>query len=324
MEDRRALYNSLRMNWLNDSNISVEPWQVEDYRNLTSETIFDRLKLQDIYLDKVSLMALAEQHETPEDLTDYLLSDLDADVMTQDQVYLLVFELWRRFLPEKPCLSVFCDELDHQIYLYDSGKIEHIESLQDSLANLAIVLDENTDQGNEPALIFETICSGCANDLESFLYDFIAEQLEENNQSYASELLDDFEEYVKDPKWFNFLRARLLSADDSAGSNALIRKLIQEDTTPDLEFFLEVLAFMVQMGQEEDFLRLVKRTVPLLECEEDFQDLLTICADFYHRLDHDEVESAIQNILKKRSQNPSETIMDFRDPDIDTLFKVMA
>ena len=248
-EDRRALYNSLRMNWLYDSNISVEPWQVEDYRSLTSEAIFNRLKLQDIYLDKTSLMALADQYDTPEDLTEHLLTDLDASIMTQDQVYLLVFELWRRFFPEKPCVSIFCDELDYQIYLYDSGKIENAESIQDALANLAVVLDENADQGNEPEVVFETICAGCANDVESFLYDFISEQIEEHNHPYASELLDDFSDYVREPKWFDFLRARLLSETDPVGANALLRDLIKEmRNEPDLEFFMEVLLSWFKVG----------------------------------------------------------------------------
>ena len=32
--ERRALYNSLRMHWLLDPNMAVEPWQVEDYRSM--------------------------------------------------------------------------------------------------------------------------------------------------------------------------------------------------------------------------------------------------------------------------------------------------
>ncbi len=47
---------------------------------------------------------------------------------------------------ERLCLSVFCDELDHQINLYDSGEIERPEAIPDVLANLQEVLDENTDR----------------------------------------------------------------------------------------------------------------------------------------------------------------------------------
>jgi|694.fasta_scaffold05433_2 hypothetical protein len=322
--DRRALYNSLRMNWLLDTNLSVEPWQVEDYRTLSQEEIFARLNLHDLSLDKTSFLALSDQFDNPEDLTGHLLVDRDDDAVTQDQVYLLVFELWRRLLPEKPCISIFCDELDHQIFMYDSGRIENTESIQDAIANLAVVLDENADQGNEPEVVFETICAGCANDLESFLYDFISEQIEEGNHTYATELLDDFSDYVQDVKWFEFLRAKLVGAHDEEGANQLVHEMIHDVTSePDFEYYIEVLAYMVQAGQEADFLYLVRKTVPLLECEEDFQDLLTICADFYHRLDQEGVEAAIQAILQKRAKNSFETVIDFKDPDIAELFKVM-
>ena len=58
-----------------------------------------------------------------------------------------------------------------------------------------------------------------------------------------------------------------------------------------------MLAFLVQGGDEKIFIGVVRQTIPLLQSEEDFQDLLTICADFYHLLDHEMIEKKIQNIL---------------------------
>src|SRR5438128_2674617 len=113
--ERRALYNSLRLNWLQDPAISVEPWQVEDYRSFSIEKIFEQLKQKNIHLNKASFVALAENADTPEDLTDDLLADSDLDAAAQDYIYLHIFELWRTLIPEKTCLSIFCDELDHQI-----------------------------------------------------------------------------------------------------------------------------------------------------------------------------------------------------------------
>ena len=93
---------------------------------------------------------------------------------------------------------------------------------------------------------------------------------------------------------------------------------------PDLEFNLELLAFLVQGGDEKVFIGLVRQTIPLLQSEEDFQDLLTICADFYHLLDHELVEQKIQDILKKRSRIPFEKTIDLKDPDFMELFKAMV
>lgn len=322
--ERRALYNSLRMNWLHDSALKVEPWQVEDYRSLRLDTLFDKLKQKEIFLDRISLLALAENVDTPEELTDDLLADYELDAASQDQVYLVIFELWRRLIPEKPALSIFCDELDHQIHLYDKGESQNPEAIQDALANLQVILDENTDVGVSPLEVFESVGAGCANDVESFLYDFIAEQIDHNNYSYAAELLDGFRNYVRDTRWFEFLNTRLVAVSDPEQANLLIRKLVREAAKePDLEFNLEILAFMVQAGEHDIFVNLVKQTLGLLELEEDFHDLLNTCADYYRRLDHDHEEHAIHLILNSRSKIPLEGILAPNDPHISQLVKIL-
>ena len=41
------------------------------------------------------------------------------------------------------------------------------------------------DEGLPPEQAFQLISPYCANDIETFLYDFIAEQIDEDNESYA-------------------------------------------------------------------------------------------------------------------------------------------
>lgn len=299
--ERRALYNLLRMNWLQDPSMEVEPWQIEDYREMSFKALFDRLKDKNIRLDRSNFLSLAESYDTPEDLSEEFLDD--ADPTTQDQIYLLIFELWRRLITEKPSLSIFCDELDHQIHLYDSSPNPNTEAIQDIIANFQVILDENADQGGNPQEIFTSICAGCANDIDSFLYDFIAEQIDNHNDSYAMELLDGFSKYVTDAKWFEFLRARLMASTDLEGANRYLRQILQNySQADDLEFNLEVLSFLVAGGEQELFVNLAKKTANLVAEEDDFQDLLLICADYYHRLDEDHKEQAIQEILKERSK----------------------
>lgn len=323
--ERKALYNSLRMNWIMNPNMPVEPWQVEDYRNISLDEIFDRLKLQEIELDKINFLALADEYDTPESLLDHLLEEEDLDQRSHDQIYLLIFELWRRLVPEKPTLTIFCDELDYQIQQYDHGEAKDLEAIQDALANLKVVLDENVDQGGEPGEVFEQICSGCANDIESFLYDYISEQIDEHNYSYSSDLLDAFEDYVQDIKWFEFLRLRQVSATDPEGANNLLRGVLLDNAKhPDLVYSLEILSFLVQGGDEKVFTTLLKQTVSLLETEEDFQDLLAICIDFYHLLDLDSVENQIQQIAKSCSKIPLERQIERDDPRFAQLFKAIG
>lgn len=321
--ERRALYNSLRMNWLLEPSIKVESWQVEDYRSMPVTAIFQRLKDKGYVLDKPSYLGLAEAVDTPEELTDDLLADSTLSNSESDQIYLLIFELWRRLLPEKPCLSVFCDELDHIIYAFDTGMIDKTETIQDAIANLEVILSENADRGVDPVDVFESVTSNCANDVENFLYDFIAEQIDNDNNSYASELLDGFTEYVNDVKWFDFLKARLMATNDPAGSDKLIRQLVQESAKhPDLEFNFAILSFLVHGGERSLFAFLVKKTAELLNKEEDFQDLLELCADYYRCLDQDQEEQAILAILKGRPKGNLEALIKKTDPQVSQLIKI--
>lgn len=322
--ERRAFYNLLRMNSLLDPTLAVEPWQVEDYRLLPTEELFARLQPFHIDMGKPYFLALAEEFNTPEELCDSLTAENQEDIATQDQIYLIIFELWRRLLPQVPALSVFCDELDHQIYLYDSGLADSVEPLQDALARLRDILEENVDLGAEQSEAFECLCAGCANELESFLYDFIAEQIDNEGHSYAQELLDSFTGYVKDPKWFEFLKVRLLSATYGESADEPLRRLIHEAVAePDLEFNFEVLSFLVEEGEHDVFTNLVKQSLLLLEREEEFQELLSICADYFQRLDQDEQEQAIQAILEERCIRPAYDPIEQRDPGLASLVKIL-
>jgi hypothetical protein len=321
---RRALFNSLRMNWLSDPSAKVEQWQVEDYRSLLLTELYTRLRHFDLDFDRTSFTAMAGDVDSPEELCDGLIGDANLLPVEEDQVYLLVFELWRRFITEKPCLSVFCDELDHQMFAYDQGNVVKEEEIQDAIANLEVVLDENTDEGADPAVVFESIANCCANDLETFLYDYISQQIDTHNLAYAADLLESFEPYFRDISWFEFLRARLYSNTDPEASNEIVKDLVKViKKQQDLDLSLELLAFLAKGGKPELFLPLVRQTVSMLETEEDFQELLAICSDYYHFLDQDHEEQLVVDILKKRSKNKLEAEIGSNDPGVKEFLKLM-
>ncbi len=301
---RKALYNLLRLNWLLEPDIDVAYWQVEDYRSLSIETLFKRLEKQHIDLDRNSFLAFAESYSSPEELAEDLTEEADESdesIQEQDRAYLLIFELWRRLAPEKLCLSVFCDELDYQVSLYDSGEMENAEGLQDALASLQDILDQNVDEGASSEEAFVSVVEGCANNIEDFIYDFTADQIDSENDTYAFELIEGFYPYVEDKKWFDFLKARLLLNTDTLDGNRLLRKLLDEASEDeDLEFHLEVLSSMIDGGERDLFVKLVESTIPLIELEEEFQELLGICAEYYQRLDYDWEEKEIHKILDQR------------------------
>jgi hypothetical protein len=322
--ERKALYNLLRMNWLNDPNSDVEPWHVEDYRNLGTHTLFQYINAWDIHLDQQRFFSLADSADSPEMLSEMLMEDLSLEPHEQDQIFLLIFELWRRLLPERVSLSIFCDELDHQIYLYDKDDLAGAEAIQDTLANLQMIMDDNSDEGVKPTEIFEKISYSCANDLESFLYDYIAEQMDTDNIPYARELIEGLAPYMKGSKWFDLLQIRLLEISDTEIAHDNLKKMVQKVVKEnDLPFNLEVLSFIVQAGGKGEFNKMVRHTLPLLKKEEDFRDLLEICTDYYNCIDEDKKERQVQELLENRNKDSSNEPLNPHDEDLSKLLKII-
>lgn len=322
--NKRALYNSLRMNWLLDPEIDVDQWQVADYRSISTDELFVQLRPYGFDLDKESFIALAEEQDSPEDFADSLVHDAELKPDQNDFIYLVVFELWRRLIPERLSLSIFCDELDNVIFSHDQGTISDPEVVEDLLSNLLMVLEENTDEGVDPKDAFVTLSDYCANDIENFLIDFIQDQIEHKNLVYAAELIEDFAHYVQEPKWLDYLQAQIFATTEPETANLIIRALVENAANEkDLEFNFSLLYLLVQQGDEEVFVDLVKQTVVLLEVEEDFQELLAICADHYRLLDAESQETQIQNLLQKRSTFKPDKNVDLNDPDFHVLAKIM-
>ena len=179
----------------------------ESYRRMNSEELFQKLEEFDLFIDEKQFLEYADVSESPEELTQNLTSSEELNA----ELYLLVFEAWRRFCPHRQTISLFADELDHTITLYDQEQLEDEENLQTLLESLESLLDDSVDQGENPKEAFVAINSYCTHDLETFLYEYILYQIEVGHLTYASELVDGFTDYVKDERWFEFLRIRLAS-----------------------------------------------------------------------------------------------------------------
>jgi hypothetical protein len=320
---QKALYNSLRISWLQDKSVAVEPWKVEDYRSLEIDALFSRLQENEIYLDRHAFKTYGEQFDTPEEMAEWLIGAEEFSPEEYDRIYLVIFELWRRLLPEKPSISTICDELDAQIFAYDhakeSQKKEDLEALQDAISAFHILLEENVDVGMEPVEVFSTLLEFCANDIEHFLYDYIADQLDVQDYDYAEELIDNFYPFILDKSWFDLLKARLFYASDLEQANSLILHVYEENKeseAPSIALSFEMLALLVAGGNYHLFLKIALHAMSLLECEEDFIELLTIAADFFHRLDDDKEQEKIEKIMARRSAIHPEKMFEKDDADL--------
>lgn len=318
----RALYNLIRMNWQEDPSLPVQEWQVEDYSELALEELFARLEKLGISLDEIRFKHFSGATTSPEELAETLwVSDEDEGF---DEAYLLLFELWRRLLPEKQSLSIFCDELDQLIDQFDQGEIQNIEVLHEVLADLERVLDEHADQGDDPKNIFQEISLYCAHDLESFIYDFASDEIDHNHPLNASEIIDGFMPYIENEEWFEFLQLRLLANADPEEADIMLDRVLEEQKdSPDFELLLEIARFLVHRGDIAHFLTTVKQAGSLIQTEQDFQEMLAISSEFYRLLDRDDESEKIGSLLKSRAGNSLEQEVASSDPTIKQYFKFL-
>ena len=298
----RSLYNLLQISAKEDVSIQAEPWQLLDYRTLPEESLFKKLSELGIGLSKENFFLYADNCDTPEELLECLWLK-ESDQEGEEKAYLLIFEFWRRFLPKKQSLSIFFDELDRMISQFDEGFMVDEEAVQEMLSGLEDILDQSIDQGAEPGEIFKTVLEYAAHDVEEFLYDYISELLEEGSDIAASKLIDAFEDYVSDVKWFDFLRARLFSLtdEDVEDSSSLLHGILEEqEENPDLIFLNEVCRFLVHRGDGSLFFECVLLIMQQIKVEEDLQELLTLISDFYRCLDREVSEERIVSFIKGR------------------------
>lgn len=320
----RAIYNLIRLNWLEDPTIPAEPWQVEDLRQVPDAQLFKRLKDFKIDLNKNSFTQYAKSVSSPEELAETLWIAEEEDER-YDQAYLLIFELWRRLFPQQQSLSIFCDELDRLFYLYDQNKLGNEEALQTALGDLDGLLDKNVDQGGNPQEIFAEVCNYCSHDLESFIYDYAADLIERGQTLYASELIDGFAGYASEAKWFEFLRAALIFETDEDESMVCFERLFEHlQEEPQLDLLLEMARFLVKRGNPKLFLRAIQEARPLIETEQDFQELLALTCDFSRLLDKEKTSKTLQRMLSERQDKQLDNALVHTDQSIGHFYSLLS
>ncbi|MBS3902780.1 MAG: hypothetical protein KGZ30_00150 [Anaplasmataceae bacterium] len=311
----RALYNILRGNWLENPSLDLKAWQVEDYRALSEEELWKRLKSLGLLLDRSALIAYAQECDGPEELTELLVNGEQGEEIWE-HAYLILFEFWRRELPDRQTLSIFCDELDFLMDFYDRGTLEDRVALEEALDDLEKILDESVDAGLQPKEAFALIGQFSAHDVESFLYDYLAERISAGQELTASEWIDGFYDYVQDVRWFDFLRARLFARANVEESNDILARLVESlQEKPDLDLSLEIATFLVREGDPLLFKQVILQCLDSIKTEEDFQDLLAIVANYHRCLDQEKEEQAIESLFERRSHRQLDLPFDRNDQD---------
>lgn len=313
---KKALYNLLQLNLAQNEGAykcsSLHHWQIANYREMSSEELVKQLLMLGIALEAKDFEIFSKGFETPEELCEALTQERKP--LEKDQIFLIIFELWRRLLPERRTISIFCDELDFQMMAYD---LDRPNSISDTLAYLEQILEEHDDQGIEPTYALEMVQSFCANDIESFLFDYILNEVEAKNDRYATELLDGFKRFVKKRFAFNYLAARTQILIDPEEGYDLLEELIgQINENSSLELIEEMLFFLANSGNHSLFYLLAHKTLSLLKTEKDFQIFLEACYSHYDYLELKTPSLGIAFLYHSRKKIDKESLLSVSDPGL--------
>lgn len=314
----RALYNLLQMNLKSNPTLEVEAWQVEDYRALSEQALLGRLEELDIFIDRDNFLLYVEECDSPEDLADCLY--LEEDYEKHEKVFLAVFELWRRLVPHKQSLSIFVDEFDHLIERYEEGDTDCEEDLQGTIESFQAILDDNVDEGGEAREGYHFFSAYSCHDLEVFIFEYIAHQIDVENRLYANELLDGFYAYVDNRRWFDLLKARLVYAADEEEGKVMIERLLTSlKEEKELYLLFETLHYLIYIEETDLFRSAYHQTIEEVETEEDLRELLMLTAEYLSAVDKEAEEKVVNQLLEEQKGKDLRAKMDPEDQTLGQL-----
>ena len=131
------------------------------------------------------------------------------DVEDKNKVYLIIFELWRRLNGDKQAISIFCDELDRRIFLYE--KDTSTDDLYEYLKNMLEILDRNMDLSDSSEELFTRLSSYLAHDIEQVFYTYIEGNIACNEDDCMIDLIEGLMPYVRDKRRLWFLKLKTIS-----------------------------------------------------------------------------------------------------------------
>lgn len=309
---RRAVYNLIH---LPDATglAELEAWQKDDYRSLKEPQLFERLQKCGLTIPNLHIFnEIADEFASPDEMADELAPE-------KDEVYLLLFELWRRHLPEQRCPSVFCDELDHQITHFERGNLKKQDELQEIVDYLQQIFDDHVDEGADPHAVFKAFQEYCAHNLDQFLYEYISAQIESGNLEYAYDLIEGFYDFISEPLFFEFLLARVAILQNPEEGTEYLSQLINK--VKQLDLCEAILVYLVEERNHPLFCQLVLKTLPLIPDEESFRELLDLCVLHFERLELDPSDFA--ELLEKRASIDPQTSLDPKDSDVKEVKKLI-
>ena len=296
----RSLYNSLQISAREEDALDVEPWQILDYRQVADSYLYQRLAALQISVTEQHFLLYAANSDGPEELLDCLWWQEEEGSSEQEEAYLLIFELWRRLLPTRRSVSIFFDDIDFAIAQFDEEEASS-EELVELLFELEEILRQGREQGMDPQQVFSMLAEYAAQDVEQFLYDYILHVLEEEDGLLASTLIEMFEEYIPEKKWFDLLQVYLLVAFDSDKALSALCQILEEEkerSSADIPFLEEVFIFILCAEEVPLLTQGIGLLVECLYTEQDRKEFLEAILEDCSSLGLDSLQESLQDLVQ--------------------------
>lgn len=226
------------------------------WREQSTQFLFDQLHNLGIDLDKSHFLAWARESDSPEDLLNLLApdnEDEEKDSLYMDHLYLILFELWRRFVPERRSLSIVADDIDQTICMYDARGGECSIEEENSFASKMVgyfseyvrILEASLEQfkGCSPeekedvlmegftspeAAIFGMSQPFFAHDIARSFFDFVVEYASSEIAHELLSIIDRIAPFIMPQNFLPAMRVHALWYEDEARAVQQAREFSRE------------------------------------------------------------------------------------------------
>lgn len=294
--ESRALYYTLRKSWEKNPDFEVEKWQVTDYQELDEPTLYEEVAVFAPALDSEQFLRYASMFDSPEDMALFFAEDHEDEPKKVDRFYCALFELWKRNVHDRVCVSIFCDKLDRLIDDY------HIELEIDTalidvcIDELLMLLKDYSDGLESKEEVFQALAQGCANDLEGFLIEYFSEQLDEGRREYVREWIDALVDFIDDKNFFTLLYSRSFITSDPIHARSILEQLVNRlSPVDDTDLYSEALDVAIEGGYTALVEDIAIEILSSTNSEEDISDLIESLQEFAEEVEYTAlVDSMIQ------------------------------
>ena len=303
--ESRALYYSLRRNWEKNPDFEVEKWQVTDYRCLDDQTLYEEVAIFSPALDPDQFNRYASMFDSPEDMALFFAEDQEDNPKKVDRFYCAIFELWRRNIHDRVCVSIFCDKFDRLMDSYHTGELNDTALLDECFDELIMFLKDYSDGHESKEDVFQAMAQGCAHDLEEFIIQYISEQIDEGRREYVREWIEALSEFVDDKTFFLMLYSRSYIGSDEVQSRELLEEALEQiEPKEDLDLLIEALEIAIEGG----FVSLVQKIaidIFSVNCSiEDIYEVIESLKDFAHDVEYSQLEKSLSDVSLNLHKKP--------------------